>query len=233
MISTNVNAGVGTVSVADFSPLSSYDVKFAAELRDAVVELADSDAVKAIVLRAEGPEFCTRSDAGPPENIWTEWEQIFAGARGLYQCLCFAKKVIVTEVHGACTGAGSMLVLCSDLTVASSDATFGSPFTAHPEANVVLAALTMRLNRAKSWLLQGSTLSSADALEAGLVNEVVERAELAAAVDRRTYSITRMPLDGVTMSKMLLQSVLDSHGVGREFDMAGFYAAARWSVDDV
>jgi enoyl-CoA hydratase/carnithine racemase len=121
-----------------------------------------------------------------------------------------------------------MLVLCSDLTVAAREATIRSPFSTVPEANVVLAALTMRLNRAKAWMLRDATLSAAQALESGLVNQVVEPADLAAAVERAARSVTRMPLDGVTMSKMLLQSVLDAHGVGREFDLAGFYASALW-----
>ncbi|HEY1966771.1 MAG TPA: hypothetical protein VGH89_02385, partial [Pseudonocardia sp.] len=120
------------------------------------------------------------------------------------------------------------LVLCSDLTLATPDARFRSPFATNPEANLVLAALTMRLNRAKSWLLRDSTLTAEEAFGAGLVNEVVEPGQLAARVARTARAVTRMPLDGVTMSRMLLQSVLDGHGVGREFDMAGFYATARW-----
>jgi enoyl-CoA hydratase/carnithine racemase len=208
-------------------------------LRDAVVDLADSDSVKVIVLRAVGPDFCpagpdpTVTRTASDHDIWTSWDQTFAGSRSLYQSVCFSKKVIVTEVSGACTGAGSMLVLCSDLTVAADNASFRSPFSTIPEANVVLAALTMRLNRAKSWLLQDSTLNAADALEAGLVNDVVACRDLAATVARMTHSVTRMPLDGVTMSKMLLQSVLDAQGVGREFDMAGFYAAAKWGNQPV
>jgi enoyl-CoA hydratase/carnithine racemase len=237
MIHQQIRDAVATVVVDDFGPLSRYDAGFATALRDTVVDLADSDSVKVVVLRAVGPDFCPADEssagsAGPwpasGEDIWTTWDQDFAGSRSLYQSLCFSKKVIVTEVSGACTGAGSMLVLCSDLTVADDNASFRSPFSSIPEANVVLAALTMRLNRAKSWLLQDSTLSAAEALDAGLVNEVVHSEDLLAAVARMTHSVTRMPLDGVTMSKMLLQSVLDAQGVGREFDMAGFYAAAKW-----
>lgn len=232
MIGQQVRDGIATVTVADFGPLSRYDVDFAEELRDVVVDLADSDAVKVIVLRAEGPDFCPgpREWADPApvggDDVWTVWERAFAGSRALYQSLCFSKKVTLTAVSGACTGAGSMLVLCSDLTVAAQDTTIRSPFSTMPEANLVLAALTMRLNRAKAWMLRDSTLSSAQAMDAGLVNDVVETGELDAAVARTARAVTRMPLDGVTMSKMLQQSVLDAHGVGREFDLAGFYATA-------
>ncbi len=124
MIEQQVRDGVATVTAPDFGPLNRYDVDFAGALRDVVVELADSDAVKVIVLRADGPDFCPGprewSDPAPVsgEDVWTVWEQAFAGSRALYQSLCFSKKVILTGVSGSCTGAGSMLVLCSDLTVA-------------------------------------------------------------------------------------------------------------------
>lgn len=221
--------GVATLTVADLAPLGAYDVDLARELGEAVVDLADSDAVKVLVLRAATADFCAEP-AGVPQapECLPAWEQAFASATGLYQSLCFCKKVTITAVAGHCAGSGSALVLCTDITVADSTAAFRSPYATHPEANFVLGALTMRLNRAKSWLVQGSTLDAAAALEAGLVNEVVAPTELTAAVARRARAATRMPLDGVTMSKMLLQSVLDGHGVGREFDMAGFYASALW-----
>lgn len=219
------------VEVEDFGPLSRHDVPFARALRDAVIELCDHDEVKAVVLRARGTDFAPAGEPGPvaPDAVLTSWHRDFAASSALYQVLCFAKKVVITEVAGECLGAGSMLVLCSDLTVAAESATFGSPFTDLPESNFVLAALTMRLNRAKSWMLRGGVLDAAEAAAAGLVNRVVPAAGLTAETAEVVASVTGMPLDGVTMSKMLLQSVLDAHGVGRDFDLADQFAIHRWS----
>lgn len=227
-LTVEVADGVAVVT-ADLSPLSRHEPAAARALRDAVVDASDDDLVKVVVLRSATPDFCLPGASTGPTQSATAWEQDFAAADALYQSLCFSKKVTVTEVDGACAGAGALLVLASDLTVASDRATFGSPFSSMPEANLVLAALTMRLNRAKSWALQGGTLDAARALEAGLVNHVVPAAELQARTTEVARSVTGMPLDGITMSKMLLQSVLDAHGVGREFDMAPFYAASLWA----
>lgn len=223
-----IEHGVATLT-ADLSPLSAHDPLTARELRDAVVELSDDDHVKALVIRSSTDDFCLAGESTGPKQHPTAWEQDFAAADALYQSVTFSKKVTITAVDGVCAGAGALLVLASDLTVATHRATFGSPFATMPEANLVLAALTMRLNRAKSWALQGCVLDADAALEAGLVNRVVPAGALTAAVTAMAQSVTRMPLDGVTMSKMLLQSVLDSHGVGREFDMAPFYAATLWA----
>ena len=45
-------------------------------------------------------------------------------------------------------------------------------------------------------------------------------------------AVTRMPLDGIAMSKINVETCLDAQGVGREFDMAGFYAEGLRRVWD-
>jgi len=233
MIEVSVHDWCATVEVEDFSALSRHDGAFARELCTRLVEVSDADDVKAIVLRARSTDFAPQ--AGPPPHtsvpqILTDWHRDFAASSALYQVLCFSKKVVVTQVAGACFGAGSLLVLCSDLTLATEGAQFGSPFTDLPEANFVLAALTMRLNRAKSWMLSGSTISAQNALSCGLVNQVVPDDALADATADVVRNVTAMPLDGITMSKMLLQAVLDGHGVGREFDLADHYAIHKLAL---
>lgn len=217
---------VGVIEVDDFSPLSRGDAAFAAELRNAVVDLSDDDFVKVIILRARG-DFAPFQPAPDPDPavIFTEWSRNFAGAAALYQSMTFSKKVILTEVAGECAGAGSLLVLSSDLTVAASDALFASPFADHPEANFVLAALTIRLNRAKAWVIRDYAIDAAQADAFGLINRVVDREDLSATALGMAASAALMPLDGVVMTKMLQQAVLDASGVGREFDMASFYSA--------
>lgn len=225
-IDISIAEWIATIDVEDFSPLTQYDEDFARSLRDAVVDLSDDDHVKAIVLRARG-DFAPAVPipALDGADLFTSWPQVFAGSSALYQAMTFSKKVIITEVAGDCRGVGSLLVLSSDLTTAGVSARFGSPFQGRPEANFVLAALTVRLNRAKAWMLRDSTLDADTAYAFGLVNEVVADAGLRAATATMARRVAHMPLDGIVMSKMLQQSVLDASGVGREFDMAAFYAS--------
>lgn len=227
MLKITTTDWVATIEAPDFSPLGRSDAGFARALRNAVVDLSDDDFVKVIVLRATGPDFAPATSGLVPaaDKVFTNWTQDIAGASALYQSLTFSKKIIITEVAGECSGAGSMLVLASDLTVASEDSTFASPFREHPEANFVLAALTIRLNRAKAWLLQGQAIDARDAHDFGLVNSIVSPELLTDRTANQARAAARMPLDGVVMSKMLQQAVLDSHGVGRDYDMASFYAA--------
>lgn len=245
MIGITYTGAVATISVHDCEPLSHHDIAFATRLRDAVRDTADSDDVKAIVIRANGPDFSPPSQhSAPSANSSTsapaaagdrggalshQWRAAYVAPSGLYQNLAYCKKLIVTAVDGRCTGAGSMLVLCSDFTVCGSESTFESPFGTLPEANLVLAALTVRLNRAKSWMLGGEAWSAARAAHAGLVNRVVPAADVDSAAQRIAQNAARMPLDGVAMTKLLLEAFLDTQGVGQDFDMAEHYAASMTS----
>lgn len=230
-------AAVATISARDYAPLSRADADFALQLRDAVRDTADSDGVKAIVLRAEGAHF-----APPPSTHdlaeaarrrardRARWHAAFCAPTGLYQNLAYCKKVIVTAVAGHCGAAGSMLVLCSDHTICADDALFEAPFAELPESNLVLAALTMRLNRAKSWMLGCEPWGADAALRAGLVNRITPAGEVASAAMLAAEAAARVPLDGIAMSKLLLEAFLDTQGVGQDFDMAGLYADSLWAA---
>ena len=117
-----------------------------------------------------------------------------------------------------------MLVLCSDHTVCAQESAFEAPFADYPESNLVLAALTLRLNRAKSWMLGGQAWTAQQAVHAGLVNRVVAMQDVDTAAQAAAQAAARMPLDGVAMTKVLIEAFLDTQGVGQDFDMAGFYA---------
>lgn len=231
MIDIGLDGAVATISLPDCEPLSRHDIAFALALRDAVRDTADSDEVKAIIIHASS------SDFSPPVTLAgqmhaaavrnqqrSQWHAAYCAPTGLYQNLAYCKKFVITAVHGKCADAGSLLVLCSDLTVCAQDSSFDSPFGTLPEGNLVLAALTMRLNRAKSWMLGGSALTAQQAVQAGLVNRAVERTEVLSQAQAMARQSARMPLDGIAMTKLLMEAFLDTQGVGQDFDMAGFYA---------
>jgi enoyl-CoA hydratase/carnithine racemase len=229
---------VALLRVADFSPLSRHDPGFALELRDAVRDAADEDSVKAIVLTATGSDFCPAPSAGDLQVAARQrsgahrraWQAAYAAPTGLWQNLAYCRKFVVGAVQGHCGPAGSQLVLCSDFTVCRDDSRFDAPFASLPESSLVLAALTLRLNRAKSWMLGGEAWSAEQAVSAGLVNRAVGGEQLLAQALAAAHSAARMPLDGVAMSKIVMEAFLDTQGVGQDFDMAELYADAMQAV---
>jgi len=231
MIDVDLHTPVAVVTLGDCERLASADIGYAQQLRDAIRDSADLDTVKAIVLRSTGADFFPPLSAGQRQAAQRvrdsqprAWHAAFCAPTGLYQNLAFCKKFTLTEVAGLCAGPGSMLVLCSDHTVCADDARFEAPFADLPESNMVLAMLTLRLNRTKGWVLGDDAWDAVQAQAAGLVNRITTRQGLAGAAIEAAHAAARMPLDGVAMTKLLLEAFLDTQGVGQEFDMAPLYA---------
>ena len=226
---------VRVITVSNGDALTRHVSDAGRQLTHRIWEAAESDEVKALILRVEG---CHDAPADN-ERVWTTIrgresalgarQLAYTGTTGLYQTLALCKKPIVAELRGTCQGVASLIALYADLAVADVTARFYSPFEALPEANFAIAALTMRLDRAKAWLLTGQPLDAHTAEEFGLINRVVAVDELAAASMALAQRIARMPLDGITVSKMNLNACLDAMAVGQEFDMSGYFAAGMAS----
>lgn len=219
------------VEMSDCGLLSVHDSAEARDLRDILLDVAHDDAVRAVVLTAAGRDFCAERPQELKADITAmPWYRDYATSSGLYQTVCYYPKVVIAAVQGACTGAGSALLLCADLAVVSDDAMISAPFATIPEASFTLAALSMRLNNAKAWALSEEPMDAVVAERVGLINRVVPRTDLLTEARAMGAAAARMPLDGMAMTKLLRETYLDSQSVGREFDQARFYAAGLRSV---
>lgn len=227
MITTRIRDGIAVITLADARRLSRYDLAAGRAFAESLQAAGDDDAVRAIVLLAGGKDFCAPVPVvAAAGRDHPEAQAVYGGASGVYQGLAYARKPVIMGVQGRCAGAGSALALCADFLVMGRSASIRSPFACIPEASFTLAALTMRLNRAKAWLLAGEALSADEAEAAGLANAVVPDAGLRRGALAMAARAARMPLDGIAISRVMLDAVLDAHSVGKEFDQAGFYRAA-------
>lgn len=114
-------------------------------------------------------------------------------------------KPVIAAVNGFALGGGFELVLACDIAVAAEHARFGLP-----EVRVGLVAAAGGVHRlprqvplklALGMMLTGKQLTSAEAAELGLVNEVVPGGELAAAAERWATAILECSPLAVRASK--------------------------------
>jgi enoyl-CoA hydratase len=93
---------------------------------------------------------------------------------------------VIARIQGLTLGAGLEIAACCDIRVAAEEAVFGMPEVKLGIPSVVEAALLPRLigeGRARWMLLTGSSIGARQALDWGLVEQVVPRAELDIAVN--------------------------------------------------
>jgi enoyl-CoA hydratase/carnithine racemase len=162
-----------------------------AELTDALASIGRDPSIRAVIIAAEGPAFCSGHDLKEltarrtdPDGGHDFFNMIWSRCGSMMQSVVRLPQPAIACVQGAATAAGCQLVACCDLAVASTAATFATPgvniglFCSSP---MVALSRNVAPKHAMEMLLTGDVVSAADALRIGLVNSVVpageERAE--------------------------------------------------------
>ena len=172
------------------------------------LEAAEADAqVRAIVIGGEGQAFTAGNDLSDflqrPASTETPPVRRFMAA------LSRAEKPVIAAVNGLAIGIGTTLLLHCDLVVASTLARFQTPFVnlgLAPEfASSLLLPARIGPQRAAELLLLGEPLDAPTALAFGLVNRVVEPAELDATAMDLARRLAAKPPEAMRQSKLLMR----------------------------
>lgn len=135
------------------------------------------------------------------------------GLTGIGGPLVTLKKPLIAAVQGYVLGGGFELAMCADVIVAASSAQFGLPETKAGiigECGVMHRAIRQLPYRiALTMILTGERLPAKDAAAFGLVNEVVEPAELMAAAGRWADKIMAAAPGAVQAAKAAALQRLD------------------------
>ena len=186
-----------------------------------------------VILTGAGERFIARIDTswvGPMTPA--KWDKIYQHGRRLLQNLLEIEVPVIAAVNGPARVHAELAVL-GDIVVASDTADFQDAphfkFGTVPGDGVhTIWPLLLGVNRGRYFLLTGQRLSAAEALELGVVNEVVpkdavsDRAwELARELARQPTTTLRYTRTALTQS--LRQLMLASLGPGLALEGLGAY----------
>jgi enoyl-CoA hydratase/carnithine racemase len=192
----------------DRPPLNLFEPGLIASLRTTFQTLtADAD-VRVAILTGAGRAFTAGMDVNVLRDLDTAAATALIGAlHDAIEAVHRAPFPVIAAVNGAALGAGFELALACDLRVAAAGAIFGLPEVRVGVPSVIQAALLPPLigpGRAAELLLTGATIGAGDALAWGLVNRVVERDGLEAAVDTFVDAILDCAPTAVRLQKELI-----------------------------
>jgi enoyl-CoA hydratase len=187
----SVEGAVATITLNRPGAANAQNSRMIDEL-DAAFDRAEADdAVRVVVLAAEGKHFSAGHDlkellAG--EEHWAALRATPEGKLRHEQVMYFDKlvkirdlrKPTIAAVQGTCSAAGLMLACMCDLIVAADDARFSNPVLRMSGVGVELLVEPWELGprKAKEFLLCAQEFGAAEAERYGLVNRVVPRADL-------------------------------------------------------
>lgn len=193
----DLNEGLATITLNRPDAMNALNEEAKNALRDSLQQAGGDPAVRAVLLTANGRAFCVGQDL--KEHIGSLREQ---GGSALttvadhYNPITLAiagmPKPVVAAVNGAAAGAGAGFAFAADYRIAADTAAFNTAFagialTADSGVSWSLPRL-VGPGRAAELLMFPRSVKAPEALELGLVHQVVPGADLAAealAVARR------------------------------------------------
>jgi enoyl-CoA hydratase/carnithine racemase len=193
---------------------------------------ADADpATSVVILRAEGRSFCAGYDISPNparaarKGNTLAWHESLTDDVALEMTPWDMKKPVVAAVQGHCLGGGCELAMMCDITIAADDAVFGEPEIRFSNVGpALIMPFVIGQKRARELLYLGDTIDAATALQYGMVNRVVPRAELDAAALKFARRMALISPEALAGTKLALN---------RGADAAGFRNAIRAGLDMV
>jgi crotonobetainyl-CoA hydratase len=188
---------------------------------DALQEAQNADEVRAVVITGAGDKsFCAGADLkaiARRENVYHPDHGDWGFAGYVHH---FIDKPTIAAVNGTAFGGGTELALASDLVVAAERAQFGLP---EVKRGLIAAAggvfrIMDHLPRkvAMELLMTGEPLTAADALEWGLVNQVVKDGSVVDAALALAARVTVNAPLSVQASKRIAYGVDDGVITGEE-----------------
>ena len=225
--------GVARITLTRPEAANAQDYLMLSELNAAFDEAAGDEAIRVVVLAAEGKHFSSGHDLAAPEpnmedfpTVGTQCHFDAAGTEGymareaeMYLGLWWRwrnlAKPTIAQGQGKVIAGGLMLVWPMDLIVASEDATFSDPVVAFNVNGVEYFAHPFEAGTrlAKEMLFTGRSLTADELMDRGMVNKVVPLVELEQATLELATHIAKRPMFGLTLAKQAVNQAVDAMGM--------------------
>jgi enoyl-CoA hydratase/carnithine racemase len=168
---------------------NAISVEMWRQIPEAVEDLAADDAVRVVILRGEGDvAFVSGADISQFERtrVGDASKDYDAGNARAFLALATLEKPVLAMIHGFCVGGGCAISLNADMRYAADDAVFAIPAAKLGLGYAMLGIQTLidvvGPSRAKEIFFTARRFDAAEALQMGLVNAVLPKAELEAHV---------------------------------------------------
>jgi 2-(1,2-epoxy-1,2-dihydrophenyl)acetyl-CoA isomerase len=204
------NNVIATITLNRPEIYNAFNTKLTFELQDAFKQVAKDAQVRVVILTGAGKAFCSGQDLNEAaalgnrslsESLEKRYNPIIRAMRNL-------PKPIICALNGVAAGAGCSLALACDVIVASADASLSEAFI---NIGLVLDSgssffLPRMVGSLKAFELStlGNKINTEEALQLGLVNQVVAPENLAETVSVLAGRYATAPTKAIGLIKKML-----------------------------
>ena len=228
--------GVATLTLNRPDAFNALNLALGRELFQAVLEVDDDVAVRAVVVTGAGKAFCAGGDvkgfADNLERIGALIKELTTYLHGAVSRLCRSDKPVIMAINGVAAGGGMSLALAGDVVLAAESARFTmaySKIAATPDgSSTYYLPRLIGLRRAMELYLTNRVLTAREAQEWGLVTRVVPDGELEAATRTLARELAQGPTKAFGGAKRLFhQSTWESLETQMELEAQAIAASGR------
>jgi enoyl-CoA hydratase/carnithine racemase len=193
----SIDGAVATLTLNRPAKRNALTVGMWRELAEICAGLDADPDLRVLVVTGAGASFCAGADISSLSQDEAELKAVVAAAERALRNLAMPS---IAKVRGHCLGGGNQLAVACDLRVADSTASFGVPparlGVIYPVASTRALVELVGPAAAKRFIFTAQPVDAEQALRIGLVEQVVEPAELDAAVAQLVA--TMLPLAPMT-----------------------------------
>ena len=216
--------GVATVTLNRPGGANALNMAMGRDLLEAALRVEGDPAVRAVVVTGAGKHFCFGGDlggmAGEGAGIGGYLNELTTNIHAAISCFTRMRAPVIAAVNGTAAGGGVGLVCMTDLAIAGRGSRFSLAYTGvglAPDCSTsFLLPRIVGRRRAFELFLTNRALSADEALAWGLVNQVVDDAE----VLPQALALAARLAAGPTESFAAVKRLMDAADPGLEAQMA-------------
>ena len=217
-----INDGIATLTLNRPDKLNALSNKMTEEILDILPKVQGDDNIKVMIITGAGSSFCSGADI--KERFFQKiemkkkgemWDELLHGFTE--KCCHHMSKItkpVIGALNGMAFGFGATFALCCDIRIASEDLKIGYGFVRMgviPEfgSSYFLPRL-LGIAKACELVFTGKTLDAKEALQIGLVNQVVPAESLMETTNKMASNLAKSPPISMQLAKQLLYQGLNT-----------------------
>lgn len=201
---------VATLTLNRPEVYNAFNDELTFELQDALKQVSKDPQVKVVILTGSGKGFCSGQDlkAGLAQGVRDFSESVKKRYNPLIGSICAMPKPVICRLNGVAAGAGCSLALACDIIIAADTAILTEAFIhialVIDSGSSYFLPQALGYRKAFELATKGTKLTAAEALQLGLVNQVVRAEELDAAVNAEAAYYVTAPSKAIGLLKKML-----------------------------
>ncbi len=203
-------ASVVTVTLNRPAKLNAADRQMTSDLEQLNAWLAGHPEIRVVIVTGAGEAFCAGDDVKEIGTLdLAEATQLSHRQAELFMTWERLPQVFIAAVNGAAFGAGCVCAYSCDFRIAAHSARFAMPEVClgwPPGYGLAQLVGLIGKARALELCLTGKQISAQQALQYGLVNEVVPLARIGAAAHELADELLAQPIHALRLTKQLMHS---------------------------